>query len=83
MVKKYKIIYDRKNCIGVGSCALLAEKFWAMASDDKADLIHGKQRKDGFWELEIAEEQLFENQEAARNCPVRVIKIVDEQDKEV
>ncbi|MBI2668902.1 ferredoxin [Candidatus Woesearchaeota archaeon] len=85
---KYKIIYDRKNCIGVGSCALLAAKFWKMnPADDKADLVDGKQnekqKKDEVFELEIDEKDLHQNKEAARNCPVNVIKIFDEKGKEV
>lgn len=79
----YKIVYDRKNCIGVSSCAILAEKFWKMNEDTKADLQGAKQVKDGVWELEIEEKDLHQNKEAARNCPVNVIKIYDEEGKEV
>ncbi|MBI2668954.1 ferredoxin [Candidatus Woesearchaeota archaeon] len=85
---KYKIIYDRKNCISVGSCALLAAEFWKMnPTDDKADLVDGKQnekqKKDEVFELEIDEKDLHQNKEAARNCPVNVIRIFDEKGKEV
>ena len=80
----YKIIYDRKNCIGVGSCAILADTFWVMnKADDKADLVGAAAKKDDIWELEINEVRLEENKEAARNCPVGVIKIVDQLGKEV
>ena len=79
----YKIVYDRSNCIGVSSCALLAEKFWKMNEDTKADLVGAKQVKEGMWELKIDEKDLHENKEAARNCPVGVIKIFDEKGKEV
>ncbi len=81
---KYKIVYDREGCIGVGSCALLAMKFWKMtAENDKADLVGGKMRKDGVFELIIDEKDLHVNTEAARNCPVTVIKILDDEGKEV
>ncbi len=80
---KYKIVYDRKNCIGVSSCALLAEEFWTMNADDKADLVEGKENADGKWEREIEEKDLHKNKEAARNCPVGVIRIFDEKGKEV
>ena len=80
---KYKIVYDREGCIGVGSCALLALKFWKMTPEnDKADLLGAKKRKDGKWELIIDENDFFVNTEAARNCPVNVIKIYDESGKE-
>lgn len=80
---KYKIIYNRKNCIGVSSCALLAEKFWKMNADDKADLVGGKEKADGKWELQIKEKDLHLNKEAARNCPVGVIRIVDEEGNQI
>ena len=78
---KYKIVYDRSNCIGVSSCAILAEEFWKMNTDNKADLVHGKEKNKGIWELEIEEKDLNKNKEAARNCPVGVIKIFDEKGK--
>ncbi len=84
MMAQYKIIYDRKNCIGASSCAILAEKFWTMdKKEDKADLMGAKKTGEDTWELEIDELYLEQNKEAARNCPVAVIKIVDEKGKEV
>ena len=80
---KYKIIYDRNNCIGVSSCAILADEFWKMNDDTKADLISARKAGDGKWELEIDEKDLHKNKEAARNCPVGVIKIVDESGHEI
>ena len=86
---QYKIVYDRKNCIGVSSCALLAGKFWVMdKKDDKAvlvggKLVEGKNKGDHTWELKIDENDLEINKDAARNCPVNVIKIYDEKGKEV
>ncbi len=80
----YKIIYDRKNCIGVSSCALLADKFWVMnREDDKAVLVGSKTKGHDVWELKIDEKDLEVNKEAARNCPVNVIRIYDEEGKEV
>lgn len=83
VMQKYKIIYDRQNCIGVSSCALLAEDFWKMAADDKADLVGSKENSSGVWERHIDEKDLEKNKEAARNCPVGVIKIVDENGKQI
>ncbi len=80
---KYKIVYDRSNCIGVSSCALLAEQFWKMNDDNKADLLGGTEKNPGIWERIIDEKDLHANLEAARNCPVMVIKIFDEKGKEV
>ncbi len=80
---KYKIIYDRNNCTGVAACRIVAEKFWEMNKDDKADLIGSRCVGNDIWELEIDEKDLLENMDAARNCPVRVIKVVDEFNNEI
>jgi len=80
---KYKIIYDRKNCTGIAVCSMVAEKFWIMNQDDKADLVSSANIGNDIWERIIEEDELKQNLDAARSCPVRVIKIVDEQNKEV
>lgn len=82
-MSKYKIVYDRKNCIGVSSCAILAEEFWKMNEDNKADLIGGKENAEGIWVREIDEKDLEKNKEAARNCPVGVIKIFTKEGKPI
>ncbi len=79
----YKVIYDRKNCSGVAACNIVAEEFWKMAQDGKADLVGAKQVGDDHWELEIEEKDLRAHLEAARHCPMLVIKIIDQQGKEV
>jgi len=76
---KYKIVYDIEGCIGVFSCIAANEKHWKFGEGDlagKAELIGGKEnKKTGFVELEIGEEDLEANMEAARVCPVNVIHI--------
>ena len=49
----------------------------------KGKLAEGKNKGDDTWELDIEEKDLEVNKEAARNCPVSVIKIYDEQGKGV
>lgn len=80
---RYRIVYDRANCTGVAACAIVAEKFWQMEQDDKATLVGGKHLGNDVWEREITEEEFPENQEAARSCPVQVIKIFDQRNNEV
>lgn len=64
---KYKIVYDRANCIGAGSCANMAPESWKMDEDSKAtQLIQ-----------EFDDDKLAENLEAAKGCPVNVIHIVE------
>ncbi len=63
--KKYVIEYDREGCIGAAACAAVS-KNWVMSPEDgKAD----------YKEVEISEEELEENLEAARSCPVNVIHV--------
>jgi len=80
MTKKTKIIHNRQECIGCGSCAVLCPKFWKMNDKDmKSDLIGGKINNSGECELEIeniSKEDLNCNKSAADACPVNVIKII-------
>jgi ferredoxin len=73
---KYKIIFDRANCIGAGACAAMDSEHFKMVGDGKADLIGGKDIGDGKWELEV--EGNSNIIEAAKACPVVVIKVKDE-----
>lgn len=78
---KVKVIYDRKNCIGAGSCQVIAPEFWEMAADGKADLKGGKKISDGKYELEIevTKKELEKLKESAQACPVFVIEVIEEQ----
>jgi ferredoxin len=70
---RYKITYDRANCIGAGACAAMDPARFKMAGDGKADLIDGKDIGNGKFELESDENPAIV--EAAKACPVEVIKI--------
>ena len=76
---RYKIVYDIEGCIGVFSCVAANAKHWKMGEGNltgKAELLGGKENeKTGFIEMEIGEEDLEANMEAARVCPVNVIHI--------
>ena len=88
--KTYKIVFDRKNCIGAAACAAVAPEFWEMKEDGKAHLIGGKTDENGNEVLIITESQMTENmkkalelnKEAAEVCPVQVIHIYDEESGE-
>ena len=79
---KYKIKYDREGCIGAASCTAFSKKF-KIAKDGKADLSGAKETDDEFFELEIEESELKEFKEAAKSCPVKVIRIYDENNKQI
>lgn len=77
---KYKIVYERNDCIGVAACAAVNGDFWVMnqLGDSKADIAKDKKptiKDDGAQELIIEEKDLAKNLEAAENCPVNVIHI--------
>lgn len=79
---KVKVIYDRENCIGAGSCAAVCPKYWRMAEDNKADLLGSKKNnKIGKHELELeaSEEEFTCLKDSANACPVQVIKVAEEK----
>lgn len=85
--KKYRVVYDRKACIGAAACAAVAPEFWKMEDDGKAKLIGGHVDKDGNEVLIITGKQMTAemksalelNKEAAEVCPVQVIHIFDDE----
>ena len=72
---KYLLEHDRPNCIGCAACVALLPKRWEMNEDGKSDIIGGKQREDGWQELEIDEEDFEMDKQAAECCPVNVIHL--------
>jgi ferredoxin len=85
--KTYRIVFDRKNCIGAAACAAVAPEFWVMKDDGKADLVGAKTDENGNQVLIVKESQLSKegknvlavNKDAAEVCPVQVIHIYDEE----
>lgn len=79
MPKKYIIIYDKIGCIGAAACEAVAPTKWKVI-DNKATLIDKKAIKTEEHEaLEIDEDLLEEHLEAAKACPVNVIKIKEKE----
>jgi ferredoxin len=78
-----KIIHFRKECIGCNVCAMLAPTFWQMAPEDgKANLVGGVE-KNGVWVREAFDDEIDENRESAQNCPVHIIRLVDDHGDEI
>jgi len=80
VAKKYKVVYDRPNCIGAAQCVAVLPEFWSLDKDGKA-ILKGSKKADGTWELEIDEKILPKMKKAAAACPVNVIHIEDEKGK--
>ncbi|MBI2971743.1 MAG: ferredoxin [Candidatus Aenigmarchaeota archaeon] len=74
---RYRIEYERKGCIGAGVCAALAPERWEMNQDGKADLVDGTPMtgNEGWFVLEIEEEEFEPNKMSAEGCPAVVIHI--------
>jgi len=84
MPKKYKIILDRKGCIGAAACVAILPEFWEMVDDGKVTILDRdlskKAKKSQDYEeiiLELNDEQLQKQKDAAEVCPVVVIHIED------
>lgn len=69
-----KIVLDKTNCIGCGSCASLCPKFFEMGRNFKSHLKNSKiNDKNGIEEVEAKNADCVED--AAEACPVQCIKI--------
>ena len=76
MRKRYTVTHYREKCIACGACVLEAPQTWSFDEDGLSTLA-GSQQKGQFWVGNIGEEDLEENKNAERNCPVHIIKVVD------
>ena len=72
---KYKVVFDRGACIGALACIAAHPELWKNADDGKVDLVGGKKRKDGKFELIIDESKFKAHRDSADACPVAAIKI--------
>ena len=72
---KYKIRYDMNGCIGAGACAAANPDLFEMNEENKAVLKGGVEVEPGVFELEIEGDHKIID--AAKSCPVEVIKVTD------
>ncbi len=74
--RKITVCHKRNDCIGCGSCVLVAPDRWQMNGEDgKADLKDGEWKGDEFVVAKIHEEEYTKNREAADACPVGIIRV--------
>jgi len=70
-----KIVHLRQKCIGCNACVEVAPWRWRMSKKDgKSVLIESKGKK-GIYRVSVGEDELRENEQAAKNCPVKIIRI--------
>ncbi len=73
---KYRIEYNRKDCIGAGPCAAVDPKHFDIdPTDGKANLKGGKDIGNDVWVLEIEESSKEKAVQAADVCPVAIISV--------
>lgn len=82
MMGAYRIVYDRNGCIGAGTCEALDPDNFELVEDGLADLKDGDEVQDGIWVKEISDADKDAALEAAKGCPVNVIKIMDAETDE-
>lgn len=68
-----KIIIDRANCIGCGSCAAVCSKYFEISEDGKSHIVNSTRASNGNDELETDKTECAEN--ASESCPVQCIRI--------
>ncbi|MEM2874271.1 MAG: ferredoxin [Candidatus Nanoarchaeia archaeon] len=79
-MEKFVIELDRKKCIGCGSCAAVAPKFFSLADDGKSELKGAKITKLNKSEKQTTEvgiKNLATVKTAAKACPVNAINIFE------
>lgn len=70
-----RITQQRAKCIGCNACVEAADYRWRISKKDgKCTLVGGVEKK-GFYTLIVDDHELEENELAAQNCPVNIIKI--------
>jgi ferredoxin len=76
---KYRIEFDRSNCIGAGACVAVHPEAYVMMADGKPDLTGSdtKNHELQVVELDLTAQQLEKHLLAARSCPVLVIHITN------
>lgn len=73
----FKIIHDRKKCIGCNSCINIAPQTWIMDENDGKARLVGSQEKGLVFVGEITDCDLAANKKAAAACPMKTIKVLE------
>ncbi len=70
-----RITQQRSKCIGCNACVEAANFRWRISrKDGKCTLVGGIEKK-GFYTVLAGDDEYLDNLNAAKHCPVRIIKI--------
>ncbi len=73
----YKIVFDRKSCIGSAVCNAMSPEDWLLVEDGKSILLDSKQTEEDAFEKDFEDKELNNQLTVARGCPPNAIHIVD------
>jgi ferredoxin len=71
-----RILQQRNKCIGCNACVEAAHSRWRMSRKDGKSVLIGGVEKRGIFSVIVHDEELEENQLAAKNCPVNIIQLI-------
>lgn len=74
---KYRIEFDRTNCIGAAACAAVYPDKWVMKDDGKPDIVGAEPNPEKQELIVENEEEARKHIEAAKSCPVLVIHVTN------
>ncbi|HQW00580.1 MAG: ferredoxin [Bacteroidia bacterium] len=70
-----RITQQREKCIGCNACVEAASYRWRISRKDGRCTLIGSTEKNGLASVVVGEDEFEDNKIAAKNCPVRIIKI--------
>ncbi|MCB0835425.1 MAG: ferredoxin [Bacteroidetes bacterium] len=71
----FRIIFFRGKCIGCNGCVEAAPDRWRISrKDGRCNLVGGKQKKNTYQTI-VSMEEYEQNEKAATNCPVKIIRL--------
>ncbi len=70
-----RITQQREKCIGCNACVEAASYRWRISRKDGRCTLIGSIDKNGLASVVVGDDEFDDNKIAAKNCPVRIIKI--------
>jgi len=70
-----RITFFRNKCIGCNACVEAAPDRWRVSHKDGRCTLVGGKEKNGVHHAIISDHELENNQMAAANCPVKIIRL--------
>ncbi|MEI6506974.1 MAG: ferredoxin [Bacteroidota bacterium] len=71
------ITLQRDKCIGCNYCREHAPQRWTMSKKDGKAMLLGSRDRKGFHTAKVHEDELEANLNAAKACPVKIIKVTE------